>query len=258
MTLAVKFGDESSPSSLSGAIYLDVTTEWRRKYGGKVTSHPVEAGVEISDHFVSDNPKIHIKGVITSVDFSFIPSVTFLEGEPVINNNGKPQAVSVSGGGGNLRQFIPDVVSQFLPNIDPSIVMDTSGRTDHREAVESFMKELINGLHIGSRGKWENRMSPSTLFIMEGATPVPFMDNLIVTNFQVDEDVEKGEALWVTLDMERVRFVNLESAEAPKPARGSKTDRQTAPSTNKGTQPATPQPTPAERTRPMSGDVRRR
>jgi hypothetical protein len=239
MSLAIKFGDITNPSSISGAIYFDAVTEYKRQYSGRVTEHPIEAGASVSDHFISANPKISIDGVISSVDFSYIPSLLSLDGTGVVNNNGQPDAISVGGMGG-LRQFLPNVISQFLPTLSPTVNVDTSGRNDHRAAVETLMKDLINGLYLNQdRQKWENRMTPTTLYEVYGISVNPFMEDLIVTKFSIEESVENGDGLWFSMEMEQVRFVTLESAEAPSPAQGSKTQRQTTPQKDKGNAPST-------------------
>lgn len=241
MSLAIKFGDVSDPSSISGAIYFNAVTEFNRKYAGRVTEHPIEAGASISDHFISSNPRIHIRGVISAMDFSPLPSVIHLDNEPVKNNAQQPSPVSVGGFGSKLRQSLPDVIGQFLPEVSPQINMDRGERENFGPEFEKLFKDLINGLYFNqNRGKWENRMTPSTLYEIEGLGAIPYMDNLIVTNFSVEEDAETGDALHFVMDLEQVQFVTLESAEAPKPEKNTKTQRQTEPTKDKGTVSSTP------------------
>lgn len=235
MSLAIKFGDVADPSSISGAVFFNVVTEFNRKYDGKVTEHPIEAGAHISDHFISSNPKISIRGVISSVDFSPLPSIITLDGDPVKNNKPAPSPVSVGGLGGTLRQMLPDVVSQFLPQLSPTVTMDQGDNQNYGPEFEKLFKDLINGLYYNQdRGKWENRMTPAILYEINGINATPYMEDLIVTNFDVEEDSETGDVLSFSMTLEQVRFVTLESAEAPKPDKNSKTQRQTEPTKDKG------------------------
>lgn len=242
MSLAIRFGDSTDTTSVSGAIYFDVVTDYDRQYSGKVTNHPIEAGASVSDHYISENPKVRISGVITSVDFSNIPSNLTLDGEQVLNNGRAPSAIQV-GGLANLRQYLPGVVSQFLPQISPNVVVDGVSRTNHNRDIDMRFKELMNGLRFDTeRGTWVNRMTPITLYEIEGGIAVAVMENLIATKFSTKEDSESGDALEFDLELEQVRFVTLEEAEAPKPQQGTPIQRQTEPTKEKGTVSATPQP----------------
>ncbi|MCK9530503.1 MAG: hypothetical protein M0R77_08080 [Gammaproteobacteria bacterium] len=244
MALAIKFGDLTDTTSVSGAIYFDAVTEYKKNYSGRVTDHPIEAGASVSDHYISNNPKIQIAGVISSVDFSNIPSQLILDGDPVINNNDQPSAVSVGGLGGKLRQFLPGVVTQFLPQVNPSVSVDQSERTDHKDTIDQLMKELMNGLYYDTqKGKWVNRMTPITLFDVFGGFPFPVMQDLIVVKFSSEESVENGDALVFNMELEQVRFVSLESADAPNPQNNTPTQRATTPTKEKGNVPSTPSST---------------
>lgn len=240
MSLAIRFGDPTDTTSVSGAIYFDAVTDYSRQYTGRVTDHPIEAGASVTDHFISQNPKVKISGVISSVDFSNIPSMLSLDGERVLNSERAPSAVQV-GGLGSLRQYLPGIVSQFLPTISPNVIVDGNSRKNHNRDIDMRFKELMNGLRFDTeRGTWVNRMTPITLYEIDNGVAIAVMENLIATNFFSHETVQSGDSLEFDLEMEQVRFVTLESAEAPKPQRNSATARATEPSKDKGNQPSTP------------------
>lgn len=50
-------------------IVFDAALESARDYSAKVTSHPVETGVEIADHVTLENPKFTLKGVVSDAAF---------------------------------------------------------------------------------------------------------------------------------------------------------------------------------------------
>lgn len=58
-------------------LVIDSTPRFSEKFSGKVTSHPVDSGSKVSDHHVTDNPKLQIEGVIS--DAGFIPYSQRLE-----------------------------------------------------------------------------------------------------------------------------------------------------------------------------------
>ena len=244
MSLAIRFGNPNDTTSVSGAIYFSAVTEYDRLYSGRVTEHPIEAGVSVSDHYISKNPKVKISGVVSSVDLSYIPEYVILDGEPVINNEPIPSAVRVGGLGG-LKQYLPGVVSQFLPTLPPQVVVDNQDRKNHKSDIELKMKELMNGLYFDpKRNMWVNRMTPTTLYEVDWYSTTVVMDNLIVTKFQVKETVDTGDSLEFDMELEQVRFVTLEEAEAPKPQKNTPIERASKPTEEKGNQPSGPTPAP--------------
>lgn len=238
MSLAIKFGDESDITALSGAIYFDVVTKYSKSLTGKVTDHPIEAGASITDHFISANPSFNISGVISHVDFSSIPSMVYLEGVPVKNNDPAPQPVVINNAAEGLSRLIPGVVSQFLPKQLSSVIAPSSPRQNHRGEIEQFFSDLMHGLvYNDSRKRWENRMTVCSLYEMDGAIPSNPIRDLICTSVQVDEDASSGDALYLNLSFEKVRFVTLEKVDAPKPQAKTSTARATAEKKNMGTKP---------------------
>ena len=236
MSIAIKFGDETNENSLAGVLYVDATTDFSREYSGKVTEHPIEAGASVTDHFISSNPRIKISGVFSHVDFSQYPkNIKIDDNQLVINSNSRPNAVNASDIGTSLSRFIPGAISQFLPNIPVNVSIDATARVNYRDFIETFMRELITGLYYNKdREKWENKMTPSTIYVVENGIPLPFMQDLILVNFSVKEDADTGEALFFDASFEKVNFVTLEKAEAPKPQRNTADSRATSKTENKG------------------------
>lgn len=240
MSLAIKFGDSTDVNSVAGAIYFDAVTNYNKKHSGKVTEHPIEAGAMVSDHYVSNNPIVKISGVVSHVDLSSASEYVYLDGEPVINQKSQPVAVRVSNIGSVLKNYIPGVVSQFLPNLLPDVIAASSESVNHKDSIEMLLRELLSGLYYNEqRKRWENRMTTTTLYEIDGVTPNPVFTDLIITDFTVDESVDTGDALVFELTGEKVRFVTLEKAEAPKPAPKSPTERATSDNKNKGNVPST-------------------
>lgn len=239
MSIAIRFGDTSDPSVLSGAIYFDAVTQYSKNLSGRVTEHPLEAGASITDHFISSNPKYDITGFISSVDFSNIPSVLLLDGEGVINNSPQPSPVSVQDIGA-LRRFIPGVLDQFFGQTSPSIQMERSERMNYKLSIENFFEILMSGLSYNEkRKKWENRMTTATLYELQGSTAIKPIPDLVVVSVRVEEDEETGDSLPLSISLEKVNFVTLEKAEAPKAQKNTPTERGAADKTQMGSKPST-------------------
>jgi|SRR5690625_1243713 len=238
MTIAIKFGDVNDPDSVSGVVYFDAVVKYGKQYGGRVASHPIEAGANITDHYISQNKKYQVQGVISEVDFSPLSTLVAFDGEAPMNAATPPSPVTV-GGVNEWRSLIPDVVSQFLGNSYPNAEADRFERTNFYSQVEEAMEEILHGLYYNQeRERLENRATLVTMFEMEGNSVIPSktIENLLITSFRINEEEETGSAMFFEMTLEQVMIVSSEQAEAPSPAPNTREERQTSGVENKGNQ----------------------
>ena len=115
MTLAIKWGDEAS--DVSGMIYFDAVTLYNRSYTGQVTKHPVDLGGNITDHFIRENPRFTLSGVISSVDIDtqmWVLPALYEEGT-VVNQRPYVQPVQVQSSNlSMISNMLPASISQFV------------------------------------------------------------------------------------------------------------------------------------------------
>lgn len=239
--IAIKFGDLTDARQLSGLLFLDAVTSYDKSWSGSVTEHPVESGVSISDHYISRNPTFTIEGVFSGVDISPIPWSIQVDGFTPLNANPPPTHVSVNNVGAGLLKWLPDSVTQFLPNSSPTIIGSTE-RRDSRKDIEELLETIMNGVYINEEtNRWENRMTLSTIYETDMGQLGKSYPDVVMTGYSVSEGVDSGEGMFVTLTFEQVRFATSESVDAPSPASGTPTARGASKSKNKG-----PQSTSAE------------
>lgn len=217
MSLAIKFGDNSDPNQLSGFIYFDVVTKYSKQLSGKVTSHPLDAGVNITDHYISENPKFSLVGVISSADISGIPSKILIDGEAPLNVNPQTGAVVVNDSFTGVLNFIPDTSRQFLPSQPESVSVDSTQRTDYKDQIHTLIAKLMTGLVYNEQEKkLRNRMTLITLYEFIDDILSIESDNLVMTSCSFEEDPDSGNGLFVTMNLEQVSFVTLQKTELPK------------------------------------------
>lgn len=223
MSLAIKWGDEAPESS--GFLYFDAVQTYVQNYRGKVTQHPVDGSGLISDHFVRENPVITISAVITGVDIS---TGTFLIANPEntetpYNAQVAPAATSVNSTDNTLlRQFIPNSVSQFLPDTLPEVVM-----ADSRDNIlEDIRDMLIRLVYSGKKynditQQFDSVIQSVKLYEYQGNVIVrqlPAFENehLVITDVTFKEDANSGFALYCDIRFEQVEFVALQKTVIPK------------------------------------------
>lgn len=245
MSLAIKWGDEAPESA--GFIYFDATTVYTQQYSGKVTSHPVDGGGNISDHFVRNNPVITISAVITGVDIS---TGTFLISDPEdtatpYNAQVAPAATSVTSTDTSvLTQFLPSSVTQFLGDKIPTVVMADS-RDNFLEDVRDMLIRLVYSgkKYNDSTQQFDSVIQTVKLFEYQGNVivrqlPLNPTEYLVITDVSFREDANTGFALYCDIKFEQVEFVSLEKATIPKDVAAAIT-KKTAITKDKGRQDST-------------------
>lgn len=215
MTIALKIGNDES--QIRGFIYLDAVTVYTKNLSGKVTSFPVDSGVDISDHFIPSNQKFAIEGVITESDVTGVSNTVELDGQKPLNARPRPGIVSINGAGsGGLLSLLPDVISQFFDKGSVSVSSD-SWQTSITPQVEALLFELMSGVYYNQvNKKWRNKMVTTVLYEMNGSFFSNAHTDLVITDVSIREDAESGEALVLSLSLEKVRLVSIDQTDMPK------------------------------------------
>lgn len=217
MSLAIKFGDNNDPNQLSGFLYFDVVTKYSKQLTGKVTSHPLDAGANITDHYISENPKYNIVGVISSADISGIPDKITVDGETPLNINRQGGPVIVNDSFTGVLNFQSDVNSQFRTSQAESVSIDSTQRTDYRDQINTLIQKLMTGLIYNEQEKkLRNRMTLITLYEFQDEILTIESDDLVMTGCTFEEDADSGSGLFITMSLEQVSFVTLQKTELPR------------------------------------------
>lgn len=230
MTIALKIGNDDS--QVKGFIYLDAVTSYTRNMGGKVTSFPLDSGVNISDHFIGNNRKFQLEGIITGADLTGLSDLVKIDNQKPMNARKQPQAATVEGPSGDLS-FIPSGVSQFFQSKDVK-VSGVQGGTFSVPEIEELLSNLLTGsFYNAAEKRWRNKMVTTVLYEMDGVNFANARTDLVITDVSIREDAETGDALFISMSLEKVRFVTLDKTEMPKNAKPEVKKKVTA-TENKG------------------------
>lgn len=218
MTIALKIGNEYS--KVQGFIYLDAVTSYTRNLSGKVTSFPVDSGANIADHFIAENPKFTIEGVISDVDITGISDKIKVGDDKPLNAKPLPNATQIVGQEAALK-YLPSAVLQFFERTNPSVTVDAATQTNI-PAVEMLFEELMRGSYYNqANGRWYNKMTTAVLYEMNGSNFVNAHTDIVIKDVQFKEDPDSGDALYISLSAEKVRFVTVDQTDMPKLAKTS-------------------------------------
>lgn len=240
MSLAIQWGDASIQDG--GFIYFDAVTAYTQNYKGQVTKHPVDAGGNITDHYIRDNPVFSVGGVITGVDIS---EGTFLirdsKGNAPFNSNEAPTPVSVrSTDQSVLKKFIPNSIGQFLPDSTPEVIVD-SRRSDLLEQIRDALVSLVAGEVFNQQtGQFDPSVQLINLFEYDGTKLRKIINRLVITNINFKEGPDTGHGLYCDITFEQVTFAFLKKTDIPKDVQES-LKKKAAPKSSKGKQPSQPQ-----------------
>lgn len=217
MSLAIRWGENNAEDG--GFLYFDAVTAYTQDYTGSVSAHPIDAGASIVDHYIKNNAKFTLSGVITGVDVS-TGSYLIQDGEGTFAFNSRfpPTKVSVNSTDNSvLNRFIPASVSQFLPETTPDIVMD-SVRTNIIGQVRDVLIDLTSGSKLNEKtGQFDSNIQTVKLYEYEGTRlSRPPIENLVITSIRFNEDANTGSALYCDISFEQVTFAFLKKTELPK------------------------------------------
>jgi hypothetical protein len=236
MTIALSWGDDNITdlnNATSGFIYFDAVTAFTQSYTGQVTKHPVDSGGVISDHFIVNNPKFSLSGVITSADISVgVQDIESISGAKPYNVREAPTAVSVNSSNSSmLQKFIPDSVGQFMAPSNPEVVVD-SARVNLEENIRDSLTKLIYKA-TSDDAYVDNKITLVRLFEFDGSVLRRSTTRLVVLDVKFKEDANSGDALYCEISFEQVTFVFLQRTVLPKNII-AKLNKKAAPKVDKG------------------------
>ena len=220
MSLAIKWGDLDSQESPSGFIYLDAVQSYTSSFSGKTTSHPIDSGASITDHFIKENPVFTISGVISGTDLSHIPWQLLDENQQrPLNAQEQPEPISINLQGSKLLQYLPATIGQFLGTSKPKVEFFGNQRTDlsNEVVVKDILKGILKGLKYNPKAdRSESHIQLVELYEFDGTNIRDIIYDLVITSFRIDENPDTGDALFLNLTLEQVTFALLEKTEIPK------------------------------------------
>ena len=250
MSLSIKWGDEAPESS--GFIYFDAVSVYTQNYRGKLTQHPIDSGGSVSDHFVRSNPIITISAVITGADIS---TGTFIISDPEgretpYNAQIAPKSTSVTSTDNSLlSRFIPNSISQFLPDTVPEVTMDEQ----RGNIIEDIRDMLVRLVYSGKRynditQQFDSVIQTVKLYEYQGSVivrqlPIYEAEKLVITSVTFKEDANSGFALYCDIQFEQVEFVSLQKTVIPKDVATS-LNKKAPTNSNKGKVDSTEDPVP--------------
>jgi hypothetical protein len=227
MSLCLKFGSDtfsstsnnstSSSDSSNGMIYINAVTRYEVDYRAQLSQHPLDAGVSIADHVVSSNPIYRISGVISAADISLTPYFLQIASQKPINGDRPPNKLDIKTTTSGLTKFLPDVVGQWLSSTEPEIIADENERTDYAPRFLDMIERVMTYITYNpSTKKFRNSIVPITLYEMNNSKVLgnPITD-LVITSFTRSEDPDTGDALFFDMELEKARFVEIQTAQLP-------------------------------------------
>lgn len=186
-----------------GGIWLDATVDEVHSSEVEVSEHPVEEGVDITDHVRPKADTIRIEGVITNQPIELPQS--HADGISVVNvpfefDKGAPQVVQAVAGGGLLGQGVGAITGALGLNQGGGTAGGFSAEFDR---VADAYEEL---LAIKNEGR---------LFTIE--TTLRTYDDMVMLTLEVNRNSQRGNGLYFTATAKQLIVVSTETVEIPEP-----------------------------------------
>lgn len=196
-------------------IWLDAVSSFSEDRSGSVTAHPVQSGGVVADHFIKSNVRLSLTAVVSNFDFNFDDSsnrtlytAEYLEGS-LLNDNPVAEPAKIAFDRPNpLLGLIPESIGAFIPSgATPTVSVTEEPRQDVKEQVRNELIRIFE------------EAAPVSLLHLEGGLLMGREgSNLIMTNLSFSESPDTGDAVEFNASFEKVRFVTMRKAAAPKVA----------------------------------------
>lgn len=168
-------------ASNTDVILMDCVPSFNEAYDATVTSHPIEGGSKITDHFIVNNNKIKISGIVS--DYNFINPIKaqmnkVLGYEATVNNAEKNSRVN---------PFGDMVVPSF--NLAQSV------------SAEAVRKRLIS---IANNGEFVE-----IFLYSENGGMLDSFKNCLLTSLDFSKSADSGFAVYPEMQFEQVKVVRV-------------------------------------------------
>lgn len=198
MSIALEWGDSFGEEGVS-FIYFDAVQKYTKEYKGKVTEHPVDRQSNITDHYIRQNPKIHIQGYISGADLYDKTALRPAEEGGYLPDNATPapRLVSVEE---RVDNSLPSALSQLFSTPGPVVDLDRTreGEADVRKVQDALKKAVGSASDAG--------IPLVTLYEYNGNTVTEVERELCITSLVFEEDPDSGDALYCDITLEQVEF----------------------------------------------------
>lgn len=184
-------------------IWFDAVMSYSEDYSGQVTQHPVEDGSNISDNFVTANERFQLQGIISDADFH-LNRPDDIDGNILNNDEVINQTFITPTQTNNLLNLLPEQIAGLLQPAQDVLVEVRKSRASQYEAIKDLLKE------IHSKGE-----AVTILSYRNGVAEKPRV-SCIITNLSIPETVDTGEALEVSLTIEKIKIATLRVGTSPK------------------------------------------
>lgn len=181
-------------------FWFDAVVSYSEELSRTVTAFPVQSGGVITDHISESNRRFSLSGLLTDSSFFGAYQIRqdgeFVQQEvqPVVINHNKPSRFS---------KLIPEGLANILPVESPEVELSPA------EETSAARVELLRNI-------WSSGEVISLLVLDEALYKVTsIISDLVITNISLPESPDDGDAVNVGMQLERVRFVTISTANAP-------------------------------------------
>jgi len=185
VALSYTFSDGSG-----GQVILDASVSENHVASAQVTQHQVETGPDVTDHIRPMPQKLTIEGVISNTPISAVPAGTSgMRGVTAIPDTlYSVDRPAVGGGTRTLRWKALSFSDDF-------------------DRMRDCYGDLIGAaLGIVSNAGGTAKLLAPAIFTI--TTSLRTYDSMAITNFAVPRSVEKGNALFFSIDFQEIRIVS--------------------------------------------------
>lgn len=205
-------------------IWFDAIKEFRERYSGAVSSHPLESGGLITDHTTTNNLVLELSGIISDADFNLSrPTITDddsrdwkINNKQFVNNSPVTSYTTISMEP-SISKFLPESIAQFVGTTAPVVTVPDSVRPKYAAKIQSELTQMAGGVVglVDAKGRPKAQEVFSLVDFRDGKI-WRVIDNCVMTSLDFSEDPTTGDAIFPVMTIERVVFSTTKSTTVPK------------------------------------------
>ncbi len=204
MALALLFPDDS-------VLYLDAIPNYSKPHSSQVSSHPIDNSANVTDHISKNNRTFTVQGIVSSADFQreYTRSLDILQEfenqiQSEFNNPVSPS---------NIQDNFP--LSELLPGFVPQNLFGKNEADFETDEFRGYSHETARDLlnEAWDKGYLLTLLDYDYDTNLGRTVNVRQYENLVITNFNDNENVQTGDSLEFNITFQKVRFALLKEVD---------------------------------------------
>lgn len=192
----------------SNVIFLDAVQNYTRSRSSDISTHPIDKSASVSDHISKSPINFTLQATVSSADFNSEFSrtgiLTDYDADLLVNNPARDISIQ---GDYPLANILPGFISNTIFDKNAGNIDGDTFRGYTHQDIRDALEEC-----------WDKQYNITLLdydydIALGRSVSIRVHDNLFITNYTDNEDVQTGDSLEFTISFQKIRFALLKEVD---------------------------------------------